>query len=30
MKHGGLVKAHQVFGEELPALLDELNTTPAA
>jgi type I restriction enzyme, R subunit len=27
---GGLGKAHQLFGEALPALLEELNTTLAA
>ena len=27
---GGLGRAHQLFGESLPALLDELNTTLAA
>jgi type I restriction enzyme R subunit len=27
---GGLDKAHQLFGEQLPKLLDELNTTLAA
>ena len=29
-QRGGLGKAHQLFGESLPALLDELNTTLAA
>jgi type I restriction enzyme R subunit len=27
---GGLGKAHQLFGEQLPKLLDELNTVLAA
>jgi len=27
---GGLGKAHQLFGEQLPSLLDELNTVLAA
>ena len=27
---GGLGKAHQLFGEQLPKLLDELNTALAA
>jgi|GEM_PF-14192 len=29
-QQGGLGRAHQLFGESLPALLDELNTTLAA
>ena len=29
-QRGGLGKAHQFFGEQLPQLLDELNTTLAA
>jgi hypothetical protein len=29
-QRGGLGKAHQLFGEKLPALLDELNTVFAA
>ena len=29
-QRGGLGKAHQLFGEQLPALLEELNTTLAA
>ena len=29
-ERGGLGKAHQLFGEALPALLEELNTTLAA
>ena len=29
-ERGGLGKAHQLFGEQLPKLLDELNTTLAA
>ncbi len=29
-QRGGLGKAHQLFGEQLPALLDELNSTLAA
>lgn len=29
-QRGGLGKAHQLFGEQLPTLLDELNTTLAA
>ncbi len=29
-ERGGLGKAHQLFGEQLPALLEELNTTLAA
>ena len=30
LKEGGLGKAYQLFGEALPALLEELNTTLAA
>ena len=29
-QRGGLGKAHQLFGEQLPKLLDELNTVLAA
>ena len=29
-KRGGLGKAHQLFGEQLPKLLDELNEALAA
>ena len=29
-QRGGLGRAHQLFGEHLPALLDELNSTFAA
>jgi type I restriction enzyme R subunit len=29
-QRGGLGKAHQLFGEQLPELLDELNETLAA
>ncbi len=29
-KRGGLGKAHQLFGEQLPKLLDELNEVLAA
>jgi len=29
-QRGGLGKAHQLFGDKLPALLDELNTALAA
>jgi type I restriction enzyme R subunit len=29
-QRGGLGKAHQLFGEQLPKLLDELNATLAA
>ena len=29
-ERGGLGKAHQLFGEQLPALLEELNSTLAA
>jgi type I restriction enzyme R subunit len=29
-QQGGLGKAHQLFGEQLPALLDELNGVLAA
>src|SRR5436190_21250498 len=29
-QRGGLGKAHQLFGDKLPALLDELNTVLAA
>jgi type I restriction enzyme R subunit len=29
-QHGGLGKAHQLFGEQLPKLLDELNEVLAA
>ena len=29
-QRGGLGKAHQLFGEQLPELLDELNTVLAA
>lgn len=29
-QRGGLGKAHQLFGEQLPRLLDELNETLAA
>jgi type I restriction enzyme R subunit len=29
-QRGGLGKAHQLFGERLPVLLDELNTVLAA
>jgi len=29
-QRGGLGKAHQLFGEELPRLLDELNEVLAA
>jgi type I restriction enzyme, R subunit len=29
-QHGGLGKAHQLFGEQLPDLLDELNEVLAA
>ena len=29
-QRGGLGKAHQLFGEQLPRLLDELNTVLAA
>jgi hypothetical protein len=29
-QRGGLGKAHQLFGEQLPMLLDELNTVLAA
>ena len=29
-QRGGLGKAHQVFGEQLPKLLDELNEVLAA
>ena len=29
-RRGGLGRAHQLFGEQLPALLDERNTTLAA
>ena len=29
-QRGGLGKAHQLFGDALPALLEELNTTLAA
>ncbi len=29
-QRGGLGKAHQLFGEQLPALLDELNEALAA
>ncbi len=29
-QRGGLGKAHQLFGDNLPALLDELNTALAA
>ncbi len=29
-QRGGLGKAHQLFGEQLPKLLDELNEVPAA
>jgi len=29
-QQGGLGKAHQLFGDALPALLEELNTTLAA
>jgi type I restriction enzyme R subunit len=29
-QQGGLGKAHQLFGEQLPGLLDELNAVLAA
>ncbi len=29
-EHGGLGKAHQLFGEQLPNLLEELNEALAA
>ena len=29
-QRGGLGKAHQLFGEQLPKLIDELNATLAA
>ena len=29
-KHGGLGKPHQLFGNDLPKLLDELNSVLAA